>query len=717
MKKILTLLTLTLILLCLAAGVLADEATEITEQCSFKLGDNKNPKNLTDKKFTTNAESKKAVNPELTVTCKTEPIHGLYLCFEIKPDHYTVEADRGNGWETVTEGNEFYHAYYEIGGATSVRVRAEGSEKQIMGLNEVYVFGEGEPQSWVQRWDRTPEKCDVLFAVAHPEEEILYLGGAIPTYAREKNSTVAVACLTIGNTTRRSELLNGLWAMGCHTYPIMGEYKIANASSVAKAYKNIDAKRGEDIILGWVTETIRATKPQVIVTLGTDGEGGNGQRMMLADAFLQCFDLAATGDARFNDSESRYGLWQARKLYLHQYGKKDDRIEFDWLTPLESMGGRNGINLAYCAYQLHKTQIDQKNATKSVIGTGSKYENHVFGLAKTTVGPDTEHQCFLENIPEEDLTPETIQEAKEDWTATVLPAVNEKGFLDEGEFVYGDDKQGHYAYISSTLKVIINRKYDGSYPLTWFESEIWCDTEAGECMQNFEYTPEKAIGKKSAVKADINALKNKVVFAVNGDYYTYRVGSKSGQPVGIEIRDGQVYFDEAYKPGNKDETSFFPNKATMAFYKDGKADVHHCSEMNAKAYLDKDAYMVLSFGPYLIRDGKLSDWVWNNTYKSYFTKNPRHSFGMVEEGHYVDIMCEGRLGTRSEGVSMTQLAMLAEAAGCTEALNLDGGQTAIVVFMGKQLNKIVRDEFRATTEVLGVGVSDLVGTVDFSGGK
>lgn len=229
-------------------------------------------------------------------------------------------------------------------------------------------------------------------------------------------------------------------------------------------------------------------------------------------------------------------------------------------------------------------------------------------------------------------------------------------------------------------------------------------------MQNFEYTPEKAVGKKSAVKADTNALANKVVFAVNGDYYTYRVGSKSGQPVGVEIRDGQVYFDDRYKPGDTDELKFFPNKATMAFYRNGSIDVHYLSEMTADEYLKNDAYMVLSFGPYLIKDGKFSDWVWNNVYSSYFTKNPRHCFGMIEPGHYMDIMCEGRMSTRSEGVSMTHLAMLAQGAGCREVLNLDGGQTAIVVFMGKQLNKIVRDEYRATTEILGIGVSESVGS-------
>ena len=62
---------------------------------------------------------------------------------------------------------------------------------------------------------------------------------------------------------------------------------------------------------------------------------------------------------------------------------------------------------------------------------------------------------------------------------------------------------------------------------------------------------------------------------------------------------------------------------------------------------------------------------------------------------------------------MPQLAFLCQAAGCVEAFDLDGGQTAVVVFMGKQLNKIGKYDgktsARETCEVLGIGISDLVG--------
>ena len=91
---------------------------------------------------------------------------------------------------------------------------------------------------------------------------------------------------------------------------------------------------------------------------------------------------------------------------------------------------------------------------------------------------------------------------------------------------------------------------------------------------------------------------------------------------------------------------------------------------------------------------------------------------MVEPGHYVYIMVEGRMEkTRSQGITMKELAKLMRAKGCENAINLDGGQTAVLIFMGKQLNKIGsydggKTNSRPTCEVMGVGYSEQVGTYE-----
>ena len=174
MRKTIILLLAGLMLLAACGTALAeDDALELTESCSFNLAGAKNPKNLMDRKYTTNAESKAVRNPTLTVS-SPEAMYGLYLCFQKMPESYEIQVRNGGDWETVFEGNGFVHAFYPLEGVTEARVLALGDKKQVMGFNEVYVFGEGRLPAWVQRWEKTPEKSDLLFAVAHPEEELLF---------------------------------------------------------------------------------------------------------------------------------------------------------------------------------------------------------------------------------------------------------------------------------------------------------------------------------------------------------------------------------------------------------------------------------------------------------------------------------------------------------------------------------------------------------------
>ena len=67
--------------------------------------------------------------------------------------------------------------------------------------------------------------------------------------------------------------------------------------------------------------------------------------------------------------------------------------------------------------------------------------------------------------------------------------------------------------------------------------------------------------------------------------------------------------------------------------------------------------------------------------------------------------------------SMEYAGKLMRAKGCRDVLNLDGGQTAVMVFMGKQINQIGAYDggttnSRKTCEVMGVGYSDQVGVYE-----
>ncbi len=408
-KNLLPVLLPLLALLFLFGGAGAEEAEDITAQCAFRLCSTKRGDgNMRDRKYTSYWESNKIRNPFVTITSET-PIHGLYLCFRKMPSSYEIqtfipnETEEGEGegeWQTVAQGDtRFEHVYYALEGLTSVRILSTQTSALQMGFNEVFVFGEGEVPSWVQRWEEPESKADLLFLVAHPDDELLFTGGAIPTYDIEMGKRVVVAYLTWSNTTRRSEALNGLWTMGVRNYPVFGGFADRFSNRTKAAYD----KLGKNKVLSWVTELFRRYRPEVVVTHDLEGEYGHGQHRMMADACIQCYELAADA-GQFSESAEAYGVWQVKKLYLHLYGDEAEQTRFDWHVPLASMGGKTGFELAREALAMHVTQENAKikvNHQWTLLTmelTEEVFCNTAFGLYASQVGPDETHLDFLEHI-------------------------------------------------------------------------------------------------------------------------------------------------------------------------------------------------------------------------------------------------------------------------------------------------------------------------------
>lgn len=711
MKKWLIAL-LTLLALSLSVAFAA-EANDITEDCKFKVCSSGRKYTLmTDKKYTSYWESNKIKTPWIAITApEGKPIAGLYVCFGNMPESWEIQtSDDGKDWFTAVPGDtRFLHAYVALPQpAQHVRLAVTSEKKTALRINDLFVLSEGDLPDWVQVWQPTEEKADILFLSTHPDDELIFFGGAIPTYAVEQQRKVVVAYFTRSNTTRSSELLNGLWHMGVRTYPVIGTFKDSYAKNLKAAYKSAG---GKGKVNEWIVGLYRQYKPEVVVTQDTNGEYGHKQHMMIADAAQNCIALAANED-EFTASTIAYGTWQVKKLYLHLY--PENQITFDWTVPLKSMNGATGIELAEEAYTLHKTQA---SSGMSVTETGTKYDNRVFGLAFTTVGEDVRKDDFLENIYD---APGSYDAAANNVEATPaptevpaymahMPALNAKGFLDEGEYLYSSEDEGLWIYVSQTSKVIIQRKYDATQPLTWFEADLYGDLDAGEMLRTVQNDPEKM--GKVRVDATETAKKHNVVFAMNTDYYTYRVAVNNNRHTGIVIRGGRILYDDPYTE-KQVTNSMFPNLDMLAFMPDGSLKVYHSWEKTAQEFIDEGVQTVYSFGPYLLLDGKVSE----RAYANNENKNPRCAIGMVEPGHYVAIMCEGRL-KRSAGVTISYLAKMMRAKGCQVAFNMDGGQTAVMVFMGKQLNQIGaydggKTNSRPTSEVLGFGTSEQVGTYE-----
>ena len=413
----------------------ARDPADITDACEIKLCSNPwNYTLMTDQQYTSYWDSSKIQNPWVVIHAP-QPVYGLYLCFRRMPESWEIQTqvtvevepeptpeptpilDLTTGIETWPEAEEpekqyarewvtlqqgetrFHHVFIPLDGVTDIRILSTQSGQHKIGFNEIYVFGEGEIPDWVQRWEPTEEKADILFFSAHPDDELLFYGGAIATYAAEKQKRVVVAYLSYSNTTRRSEALNGLWALGVRHYPEFGGFADAWSNKLDDAYR----KLGKTKVLTWVTGMLRKHQPEVVVTHDLKGEYGHGQHKLLGDAAVQAYSAAADA-GKYADSAAAYGTWQVKKLYVHLWGEESDQTKFDWEVPLSSMGGKTGTELAEEAYAMHVTQTYAKIKfggkwhVLSVRETGSVFSNTTFGLYASTVGPDETHTDFLEHI-------------------------------------------------------------------------------------------------------------------------------------------------------------------------------------------------------------------------------------------------------------------------------------------------------------------------------
>ncbi len=287
--------------------------------------------------------------------------------------------------------------------------------------------------------------------------------------------------------------------------------------------------------------------------------------------------------------------------------------------------------------------------------------------------------------------------------SAVLPPRTEEGFLspetEETEAVFVDEDEGVWIYLTPSLSIDLRRWEDTSskkYPLVWYEADIHCSPE----------TPLTAYtnGTKTPGTGLINPLEfvrsRRIVLGISDDHFGYRIKENDkGIPPGIIIREGVVITE---KTRSKES---LPNLDILAVFEDGSMKTYEPQAYTAEEYLAMGVKTTYAFGPALIRDGELTEYMLRKEFYTYH--EPRMAIGMIAPYHYFILCVEGRMEERSKGVFLTWLADKMLEKGVTEALNLDGGGTAILTFMGKRINKTA-NSVRPVGSMTGFGVSDLV---------
>ncbi len=184
--------------------------------------------------------------------------------------------------------------------------------------------------------------------------------------------------------------------------------------------------------------------------------------------------------------------------------------------------------------------------------------------------------------------------------------------------------------------------------------------------------------KTSAIAEDVGAI-----LAINGDYY----GSREQ---GYVMRNGVTY---------RDSSADYEALAIMA---DGAFRIAQEGKTPLRDLAEDGAVHVFSFGPALVMEGKITVTARDEVGKA-MTDNPRTAIGIIEPGHYILLVSDGRT-RQSEGLTLLQLAEFMQELGVATAYNLDGGGSSTMVFMGEVINTPTTNGRRVSER----SVSDIV---------
>ena len=187
-----------------------------------------------------------------------------------------------------------------------------------------------------------------------------------------------------------------------------------------------------------------------------------------------------------------------------------------------------------------------------------------------------------------------------------------------------------------------------------------------------------------SIREDVVQMSTRVnaVAAINSDYYGY--GN-----AGIVIRNGELF-----------RRDFEPEEEVLVIFRDGTMRVYEGeADLDVDQAMAEGAWQSFSFGPGLLdENGDIRD---SYSGVNYAMHDPRTLIGMIEPGHYVFVVIDGRRNSYSAGMSFKECAALCKELGCTVAYNLDGGATSQMTFLGAMANLPYKDG-RATSDLIYV---------------
>ena len=226
---------------------------------------------------------------------------------------------------------------------------------------------------------------------------------------------------------------------------------------------------------------------------------------------------------------------------------------------------------------------------------------------------------------------------------------------------YDTGVDADYSYQSDELRIAIKKyvnPHDPDIHETYYIADIW--------IRNINYfrtgfgRGEFNTGREDGEEF---AVREHAILATNGTMNT-----------GLVFHNGKQ-FKNVNNSANMKKNRY----GVFILYKDGtmKTFDTRTEKLNFKKEVEAGAVHAWQFGPILIRDGEIPE-----QFSTKGTRHPRIMVGYYEPGHYVVVAVDGRNKKKAIGMNDYEMAQLMKELGCQEAMNFDGGTSAMMVFMG-----------------------------------
>lgn len=244
-----------------------------------------------------------------------------------------------------------------------------------------------------------------------------------------------------------------------------------------------------------------------------------------------------------------------------------------------------------------------------------------------------------------------------------------------------------WSYQSDELRVAITRYEDEDDQIVFYVADIWM--RSINCFRT-----EFANGRYQAPREDPEDFAKRInaVFAISGTMNS-----------GLIVHNGKKY-----KNAESPDIPF--RSGILAVYRDGSVKLFNLKRNQTFSYSKEEKkngglLHALQFGPVLVQDGKIQ------TGLKQKERHPRIIFGYCEPGHYIAVAVDGRT-KKSIGMTEREMAELMLSLGCTDAINLDGGNSAVMLFMGRTIN-IPSGQDKDGDGVAGRNILDLLAFAEY----